>query len=365
MGNLLHTNLRTQSSMNTSSTGSGKLRRKLRQKCRTAKLQKTEEEATPNQVQVPAEEPPAGSKLAPSHSNFYFSIYYPEELTDVCIIDWLPNEMISHCLSFLPVHDIYKVSQVSQKLYKAASDTLLWKYLCYRDLKITQKWASLTWLDYYKLVRCITWDAENCCSNEFKFSDHYKTITKVTSYGVATGRSKHLFIPSGRKYTFDVRVNFRRPNFFYGIGFIDKEINFNFVKAAYPKADSTEVQERKYDLQWFYWSDGNCWDILGSHPVNTKTRTFVAKKGIERPKPSSMESQQPSLAFYSNDVIGVVLDYDHEQPLLTFFLNGNKVHQFTLPKQIELYLAVYFYNANDSVTIEHCESDKYDRALIE
>jgi len=302
-------------------------------------------------------EEPAGSKFAPSHSNFYSSICFPDELSTVCLIDWLPNEMICHCLNFLSVHDIYKVSQVSQKFYKAAFDTLLWKYLCYRDLKITQKWASLTWIEYYKLVKCITWDPENCCPNEFKFIDHFKSITKTTSYGVATARSKYLFVPSGRKYVFDVRVNFRRPNFFYGIGFIDKEINFNFIKASYPKADSNDVQDRKYDLQWFYWSDGNCWDILGSHPVNTKTRTFVAKKGIER----KTENQQPSLAFYTNDVIGIVLDYDKELPLLTFFLNGFKVHQFALPPKIELYLAVYFYNANDSVSIEHCESDKYDK----
>jgi len=234
---------------------------------------------------------------------------------------------------------------------------LLWKHLCFRDLKITQKWASIDWIEYYKLVKCITWDQENCCP-EFKFTEAHKSITKTTSYGVATARSKYLFCPSGQKYVFDVKINFRRPNFFYGLGFIDKEVNFNFAKAAYPKAEGSEP-EKKYDSQWFYWSDGNCWDILGSHPVNTKSRTFIAKKGIERP------NQQPSLAFYTNDIIGVVLDYTGTQPMLTFFLNGHKAHQFTLPPQIELYLAVYFYNASDSVSIEHCESDKYDKLMQE
>jgi len=215
------------------------------------------------------------------------------------------------------------------------------------------------------MVKCISWDPENCCLNEFKFSNHSKTISKTTSYGVATARSNHTFTPSGRKYVFDVKINFRRPNFFYGIGFIDKQINFNFVKAAYPTSVSNEMQEKKYEQQWFYWSDGNCWDILGSHPVNTKTRTFVAKKGIERPKgPTTTESQQPSLAFYTNDIVGVVLDYTASpKPLLTFFLNNQKVHQFALPSSLDLYLGVYFYNSNDSVSIEHCESDKYDKLL--
>jgi len=358
------------SGMNTSSckgTESGKLRRKLRQRSRTPKLQKTEEEKSSDEMLK--QEQPAGTKLAPSHSNYYFSICYRDEHSDACIVDWLPLEMVSHCLSFLPIQDIYKVSRVSQRFYKAAVDTLLWKYLCHRDLKITQKWASLNWIEYYRMVKCITWDQENCCPNEFKTGDQGKSITKTTSYGVATACSKYLFVPSGRKYVFEVKVNFRRPNFFYGIGFIDKEINFNFVKASYPKTDSAnagDIQEKKYDLQWFYWSDGNCWDILGSHPVNTKTRTFVAKKGIERPKGSTtFDSQQPSLAFYTNDVLGIVLDYTCPQPLLTFFLNGHKAHQFVLPPQIELYLATYFYNANDSVTIQHCESDKYDKLLIE
>jgi len=205
---------------------------------------------------------------------------------------------------------------------------------------------------------------ENCCPSEFKFSDHNKAISKTTSYGVATARSNHLFGPSGRKYVFDVKINFRRPNFFYGIGFIDKEVNFNFVKAAYPNSSSSELAEKKYDHQWFYWSDGNCWDILGSHPVNTKTRTLVAKKGIERPKTAANDTQQPTLAFFTNDTVGVVLDYTiSPKPLLTFFLNSQKAHQFELPGPLELYLGIYFYNSNDSVTIVHCESDKYDKLL--
>jgi hypothetical protein len=125
-------------------------------------------------------------------------------------------------------------------------------------------------------VRCITWDTENCCANEFKFADQNKTITKTTSYGVATARSKYLFVPSGRKYVFEVKVNFRRPNFFYGIGFIDKEIGFNFMKAAYPKVSyetaNAEIQEKKYELQWFYWYQ--------YHPLQLILTGLMATVGI-------------------------------------------------------------------------------------
>jgi hypothetical protein len=61
--------------------------------------------------------------------------------------------------------------------------------------------------------------------------------------------------------------------------------------------------------------------------------------------------------------MGIVLDYTSQLPLLTFFLNNQKAHQFALPKPLELYLAVYFYNANDSISITHCESGKYDLLL--
>jgi len=288
------------------------------------------------------------------------------------VMEWIPLEVLSHIFSFLHVKDIYAVSLVSKKFFKATQDCLLWKQLCLTNLGVSAKWDSLTWKDYYKMVSCITWDQENCMPNEFKFSDGDTTLTKVTSYGVATGRAKYCFTPDeGKRYVLDIRVNYRRPNFFYGIGFIDKDIGFNFSRASYPKVNhlsdpvAAEAQERRYESQWFYWSDGNCWDILGSHPVSSKTRTFVAKKGIERPQGTTDSSagNPPSLAFYSGDTIGIVLDYSSKSPLLTFFLNGQKAHQFAIPRPLNLYLAVYFYNASDSVSIMHCAPDKYDALL--
>ena len=168
-----------------------------------------------------------------------------------------------------------------------------------------------------------------------------------------------MFSSAGKRYVFDIKVNYRRPNFFYGIGFIDKSINFNFVKAAYPKTENSgDSFDKRFESQWFYWSDGNCWDILGSHPASAKSRTYQAKQGIERP------TEAPSLGYYSGDTVGVVVDFvTGEQPTLTFILNGTVSHQFAIPKEVELYLAVYFYNSNDSVTIQHCPQDKYDKQL--
>jgi hypothetical protein len=291
--------------------------------------------------------------------------------------EWIPLEVLSHCLSFLALGDLFAAGLVSKKFNKASSDCLLWKAICERDLKLTQKWETITWRDYYRigknsfyllnlslLVTCIAWDTDNCVPNEFKFSDQQKTLSKITSYGVATARSKCLFSNAGKRYVFDIKVNYRRPNFFYGIGFIDKEINFNFVKASYPKSENSgDTFDKRFDMQWFYWSDGNCWDILGSHPVSAKSRSYVAKRGIDRTGTADATGA-PSLAFYSGDILGVVVDYvTYEQPTLTFLLNNQVAHQFSIPKELELYLAVYFYNANDSVTIQHCAQDKYDKQL--
>ena len=136
------------------------------------------------------------------------------------------------------------------------------------------------------------------------------------------------------------------------------------MKASYPKSENSgDSFDKRFDMQWFYWSDGNCWDILGSHPVSAKSRTYIAKKGIERPGNDAPGT--PSLAFYSGDIIGIVVDYiTNDQPTLTFLLNGTVAHQFSVPKELELYLAVYFYNANDSVSIQHCPQDKYDKQLL-
>jgi len=274
---------------------------------------------------------------------------------------WVPSEVWSHIFSFLPVSDIANVAKVSVKFSKCTADVLLWRRLCERDLNVSHKVESIGWREYYKLATCITWDPENCVPNEFKFCDNGKTITKTTSYGVATARSKCVFTPNGGKYCFEIKVNYRRPNFFYGIGFIDKAINFYFCKSSYPKSNETGADEKRYESQWFYWSDGNCWDILGSHPVSAKTRKFIGRRD---PQPGEANSgQQQSLAFHSGDTIGIVLDYTNPENLLTFFLNGSKAHQFALPKPMELYLAVYFYNANDSVTIQHCDPRKYDHLI--
>jgi len=254
MGNIFH----KVSDVKNEETASGKLRRKFsKNKSKSSKILKIEERKP--QIAKNSISPAGPSKFAPSHSNYYFSICYRDEneLDATCLIDWIPIEVLVHCFTFLSVDDISACFTVSKTFYKAAIDQILWKNLCYRDLKITQKWASISWLEYYRTVRCITWDPENCCTNEFKFTDQNKTITKTTSYGVATARSKFLFVPSGGKYVLEVKINFRRPNFFYGVGFIDKEVGFNFVKAAYPKvtgeSQNIEIQERKYQLQWFYW----------------------------------------------------------------------------------------------------------------
>lgn len=302
--------------------------------------------------------------ISNSHNMMYMQYNEDKEMED--FFDWIPLELISHCLSFLPLKDLFNSALVCKNFYKATSDCLLWKAICERDLCVSQKLETMSWKDYYRMVTCITWDNENCVPNEFKFGDQSKTISKITSYGVATARSKCVFSPEGKRYVFDIKINYRRPNFFYGIGFIDKNISFNFNKAAYPKPENSgDIYDKRFENQWFYWSDGNCWDVLGSHPVNARSRTYISKKGIDRSK-DPKETNGGSLAFYSGDTMGIVLDYStKEGPLLSFILNGVLAHQFTVPKTIEMYLAVYFYNANDSVTIVHCPQDKYDTVLKE
>jgi len=326
-----------------------------------------EGDASPMEVDKKEAEPPTRSSRSSSLGS-ECSVRDIDSMTQLCgyghvSIDfeiWIPDEVWSHIFSFLPLADIARVGTVSIKFHRCTEDVLLWKALCENRLNVTTKLESLSWKEYYKLLTCITWDPENCVPNEFKFYDNNKTIAKTTSYGVATARSKCVFGPNGGKYCFEIKVNYRRPNFFYGIGFIDKSINFNFCKSSYPKSTEAGADEKRYESQWFYWSDGNCWDILGSHPVSAKTRKFIGRKD---PQPGDANGQQQSLAFHSGDTIGVVLDYTSPENLLTFFLNGSKAHQFALPKPMELYLAVYFYNANDSVTIQHCDPRKYE-ALV-
>ena len=72
-----------------------------------------------------------------------------ENLVD--LYESVPLELLSHILSFLALGDLFEASMVSKKFYRASNDCLLWKSICNRDLKLTQKWESITWRDIYRL----------------------------------------------------------------------------------------------------------------------------------------------------------------------------------------------------------------------
>jgi len=98
MGNYFHTNSRTQS--NTNNKGSQVLsfpyrRRALRKV--PYKQYKEKDESPTSKDEILADQP--AGRIAPSRSNFYSAICYKDE---EAYIEWLPLEMISHCLSFLP-----------------------------------------------------------------------------------------------------------------------------------------------------------------------------------------------------------------------------------------------------------------------
>ena len=69
--------------------------------------------------------------------------------------DWIPLELVSHCLSFLPLKDLFNSALVCKKFYKATSDCLLWKAICERDLRVSQKLETMSWKDYYRMGKYI------------------------------------------------------------------------------------------------------------------------------------------------------------------------------------------------------------------
>src|ERR1700691_6002463 len=141
----------------------------------------------------------------------------------------LSQDPLIHISSFVPLYDLSSLFQTCKWLYKSLNIDIMWFNRCKYEYNVENLPKHfLTWEKYYKEGPDILYWSET--NKESSLS----IINKTTIYKTGEKFKPVLALTKGkfgswtRKYVFDVRINFKQMDFYYGFGFIDTNLIINF-----------------------------------------------------------------------------------------------------------------------------------------